>query len=275
VTFSRDVVTSTVTASTVRLVNGRTGAAVPATVTYDAVRRTATVKPSTRLYDWAPYRLLVSGVKDTSGASMTTAYTSTFRTTDLAPPAVGSFRATGALRAATLTWTAPYANDLDRYVVRMATGSTPPSSVAAGTSAYSGTGTKATVPLAQGTTYSFRIWAKDRTGHYSPSSWGRLVGTAESITSNVTSVTRGYPVTVSGRLVRKDTGGPVAGATLQLYWRRVGTSTWTLTATRTSSSTGTFAYAHKPSASVDYMWVYRGSTALVGSSSALRRVTVR
>ncbi|WP_076260311.1 S8 family serine peptidase [Intrasporangium flavum] len=275
VTFVRDVVGSTVTASTVRLVNGRTGAAVPATVTYDAARRTATVKPSTPLYDWAPYRLTVSGVKDTTGASMTTAYSSTFRTTDLAPAAVGAFRATGALRAATLTWTAPHANDIDRFIVRMAPSSTPPSSVTAGTSAYSGTATRATVSLAQGTTYSFRIWARDRTGHYSPSSWGRLVGTVESMTSNVTSVRKGYPVTLSGRIVRKDTGKAVAGATMQLYWRRVGSATWTLTAVRTSSSTGTFSYAHKPGASVDYMWVYRGSSALVGSSSALRRVTVR
>ncbi|WP_323097561.1 S8 family serine peptidase [Intrasporangium sp. YIM S08009] len=275
VTFVRDAVPSTVSASTVRLVNGRTGAAVPATVSYDAAKRTATVKPSTALYDWAPYRLNVSGVKDTSGASMTTAYSSTFRTADTAPPAVGAFKATGALRAATLTWNAPHVNDLDRYIVRMAAGTTPPANIYAGTSAYSGTATKATVSLAQGTTYTFRIWVKDRTGHYSAGSWARVVGTAESITSNVTTVRKGYAVTLSGRIVRKDTGKGVGGAAMQLYWRRVGTSTWTLTTTRTSSSTGAFSYAHKPTASVDYMWVYRGSSALVGSSSALRRVTVR
>jgi len=275
VTFVRDAVPSTVSASTVRLVDGRTGAAVPATVSYDAARRTATVKPSTVLYDGAPYRLNVSGVKDTLSASMTTAYSSTFRTVDTAPPPVGAFRASGALRAATLTWTAPHLNDLDRYVVRMAAGTTPPATVTSGANAYSGTATKATVSLAQGTTYSFRIWVKDRTGHYSASSWGRTVGTAASMTSNVTTVRKGYAVTLSGRVVRRDTGKGVAGATMQLYWRQVGTSTWKLTTTRTSSSTGAFSYAHRPAVSVDYMWVYRGSSALVGSSSALRRVTVR
>jgi hypothetical protein len=60
----------------------------------------------------------------------------------------------------------------------------------------------------------------------------------------------------------------------QLYWRKVGSTTRNLTATRTSSSTGTVSYTHKPSAPVDYMWIYRGSTAYVGSSSAVRRVTV-
>ena len=37
VTFARDVVPSSVTTSTVRILNGRNGSAVPATVTYDAV----------------------------------------------------------------------------------------------------------------------------------------------------------------------------------------------------------------------------------------------
>lgn len=274
VTFARDVVLSTVTTSTVRLLNGRTGSVVPATVTYDSVKRTATIKPTTPLYDYAPYRLLVSGVKDTSGATMGTAYTSTFRTADVAPPAVGAFKATGALRAATLTWTAPHINDLDRYIVRMAVGSTPPSSVAAGTGVYSGTGTSAKVNLAQGTTYTFRIWVKDRSGRYSPAPSVRLVGTAETMSSNVTSIRYGGSVTLSSKLIRKDTGAAISGVPVQLYWRKVGSTTWNLTTTRTSSSTGTVSFAHKPTASVDYMWVYRGSTAYVGSSSALRRVSV-
>jgi subtilisin family serine protease len=274
VTFARNVVPSTVTASTVRLLNGRTGSVVPATVTYDAVKRTATIKPTTPLYDYAPYRLLVWGVKDTSGATMGTAYTSTFRTADIAPPAVGSFKATGALRAATLTWTPPHVNDLDRYIVRMAVGSTPPSSVAAGTGVYSGTGTNAKVNLAQGTTYTFRIWVKDRSGRYSPAPSVRLVGTAETMASTVTSVRYGSSVTLNSKLIRKDTGAAISGVPVQLYWRKVGATMWNLTATRTSSSTGTVSYAHNPTASVDYMWVYRGSTAYVGSSSALRRVSV-
>jgi hypothetical protein len=275
VTFARDVQASTVTTSTVRLLNGRTGAGVPATVTYDAAKRTATVRPTARLYDNAPYRLTVAGVKDTASATMSTAYSTTFRTVDLAPAAVGSFTATGALRAATLSWRAPAVNDLDRYVVRMATGSTPPANVTAGTGVYSGTGTSATVTLAQGTTYSFRIWARDRSGRYSPSSWDSLVGTAETIGSSTTSLTKGRSVTLTSTLTRRDTGRAVAGVPVQLYWRRVGSSTWNLTATRTSSSTGAVSFAHQPTASVDYMWVYRGSAAFVGSGSAARRVTVR
>ncbi|WP_256795733.1 S8 family serine peptidase [Terrabacter sp. Ter38] len=275
VTFARDVVPSSVTSSSVRILNGRNGSAVPATVTYDAARRTATVRPASPLYDNAPYRLTVSGVKDTSSATMTTAYSSTFRTVDVAPKGVGAFRVTGALRAATLTWTAPAVNDLDRYVIRMATGSTPPSNPTTGTAVYAGTTLSAKVNLGQGTTYSFRIWAKDRSGRYSAASSARLVGTAETMTSTVTSLTKGRTVTVSSKLTRRDTGGAIAGVPVQLYWRRVGSATWNLTATRTSSSTGAVTFTHSPTASVDYMWVYRGSGSFVGSSSALRRVTVR
>ena len=169
VTFAREVVPSSVTESTVALLDGHSGARVPATVTYDESAHTATVKPTSPLDENEPYRLTVSGVTDTSGAPMDAAYSSTFRTVDLVPPAVGSFTATGALGAATLTWQASTVTDLDHYVVRMAAGSTAPSSATAGTALYSGTGTGVTVPnLTQGTTYSFRIWAMDRSGTLRP-----------------------------------------------------------------------------------------------------------
>jgi hypothetical protein len=214
-------------------------------------------------------------VKDADGNQMTTPFTSTFRTTDVTPPAVGSFTATGALRAAALAWKAPAITDLDRYIVRMAASATPPADVSSGTALYSGTSTAMTASNLTGTVYSFRIWVKDRAGKLSPAATAKLVGTAVSMTSNITSLTSGGSVTVSGKITRRDTGAAIAGVPAELYWRRVGSSTWTLAATRTSSSTGAVSFAHKPTASVDYMWVYRGSTAYVGSSSALRRVGVK
>lgn len=276
VTFARDITSTTVTASTVQLLDGRTGSAVPASVTYDAATRTASAKPTAPLYDDTPYRLTVSGVTDTSGTTMDTAYSSTFQTVDLAPPAVGSFTATGSLRAATLSWKAPVITDLDRYVVRMAAGTTPPASVTSGTGVYSGSGTSVTVPnLAQGTTYSFRIWTQDRSGKLSPASSRTLVGTAETMSSNVTTLTYRGAVTLSTRLTRRDTGAALTGVPVQLYARRVGATAWNLLTTSTTSSTGTVSFVNKPAASVDYMWIYRGSASFVGSSSTVRRVGVR
>ena len=147
--------------------------------------------------------------------------------------------------------------------------------VSTGTSAYSAAATSVSLALTQGTTYSFRIWPKDRSGHYGPSSAVTIIGTGETMSSNVTSQADGGSVTVSGRLTRADTRAGIAGVPVQLYVRRVGTTPWVLLTTRTSNSAGTVSFAHKPTASVDYWWVYRGSTAYVGSGSALRRVGVR
>jgi hypothetical protein len=88
-------------------------------------------------------------------------------------------------------------------------------------------------------------------------------------------VTYGGAVTVTGRLVRADTGAAIAGVPVQLLGRRKGTTSWVLLSTRTSSSTGYVAFSHKPAWSLDYLWVYRGSTVFMGAGSALRPVGVR
>jgi hypothetical protein len=276
VTFARDVVPSSVSASTVGIVNGRTGARLAATVTYNPAARVATVKPTATLYDNTAYRVLVSGVQDTSGATMMTPFTSTFRTTDSAPPVPGSFKGTGAWSSATLSWTAPAAYDLDTYIVKMAAGPTPPATVNSGTEVYWGAGTKVTVPkLANGTTYSFRVWARDRTQHFSAPATVTLVGTSVTMSSSTTALTYGGSVTLSSKLTRRDNGTPIAGAPVQLLARKVGTSSWVLVTTRTSSSTGIVSFTHKPTASVDYLWVYRGSPIYMGAPSTARRVGVR
>ncbi|MGO4596698.1 S8 family serine peptidase [Terrabacter sp. 2RAF25] len=276
VTFVRDVVPTSVSASTVGILNGRTGARLAATVSYNQSTRVATVKPTNALYDNAAYRILVSGVQDTSGATMTTPFTSTFRTVDTAPAAPGAFKAAGAWGSATLSWTPPAAYDLDTYIVKMAAGSVPPATVNSGTQVYWGTGTSVTVPkLANGTTYNFRIWARDRMQHYSAPATVTLVGTTTTIASSTTALTYGGSVSLSSKVTRRDTGTPIAGVPVQLLARKVGTSNWILVATRTSSSTGIVSVAHKPTASVDYLWVYRGSSTFMGSPSPARRVGVR
>lgn len=276
VTFARDVVPASVTASTVGILNGRTGARLAATVTYTQATRTATVKPTATLYDNAAYRVLVSGVTDTSGATMTTPFTSTFRTVDTAPPAPGAFKAAGAWGSATLSWTPPAAYDMGIYIVKMAAGSTPPATVNSGTQVYWGPGTSVKVPnLTNGTTYSFRIWARDRTQHYSTPATVTLVGTTTTMSASTSTITYGGSVTLSSKVTRRDTGAPVAGVPVQLLVRKVGSSGFVLLATRTSSSTGLVSVVHKPSAVTDYLWVYRGSPTLMGSAGPAKQVSVR
>ncbi|MFU8854683.1 S8 family serine peptidase [Micromonospora sp. SL1-18] len=78
VTFARNVNAATVTSSTVRLINGRTGAAVPVNLSVSGA--TVTLAPTAALQASTPYRITVSGLKDSSGAAQTEAYSRTFRT---------------------------------------------------------------------------------------------------------------------------------------------------------------------------------------------------
>jgi type VII secretion-associated serine protease mycosin len=276
VSFQRALDPASVDGTTVSLIHGRTGATLPTTLSYDLPTNTVTLTPATPLQDNTPYRILVGAVRDQAGATPTERFSATFRTADLAPPEVGNFTATGAYAAATLTWTRPNITDLDQVIVRMAAGATPPSSPTTGVGVYAGVGTSVRVTgLPSGTTYSFRVWVKDRSGMLSTAPSAQLVGTALAVSSSTTAVTYGGAVTVTGRLVRPDTGAAVAGAPVQLYGRRKGTSTWQLLGTATSSSTGFLSFGHKPSWSLDYLWRYDGSTAYLWAASAPRLVQVR
>lgn len=273
VTFARDVDPASVTSSTVRLVNGRTGAVVAADVSVSG--DTVTVAPTTALQDNTPYRLTVSGLKDSSGAAQAEKFNTAFRTVDVAPPAVGDFKGVGAFQGATLSWTLPAITDLDQVIVRSAAGTTAPSSATTGTAVYAGAGTSVTVSgLVAGTTYTFRAWVKDRSGLYSAGPTVQLLGTGATVTSNVTALTYGGTVTLTGTLTRKDTGAGLTGEPVLLYGKYKGATSYTLIATVTSGANGTLTYAHKPAKGVSYEWLYQGSSAYTGSVSSLRTVTV-
>ncbi|SCL17659.1 Repeat domain-containing protein [Micromonospora rhizosphaerae] len=276
VTFQRAVDAESVSSSTVRLLNGRTGAAVAATVSYDAGSHTARVTPAVALQDDTPYRLVVEGVRDTTGETQTERFTSTFSTVDTAPDPVSNFVATGAMREATLSWTVPPIADFDQVIVRMATGTTAPSSVTSGTAVYAGSGSSVTASgLTAGVTYTFAAWVRDRSGKLSTASTVTLPGSAVTISSSSKTVNYGSPVSVTGRLTRSDTRAAIPGASVQLYARREGFTIWSLVGTATSSSTGDVSLSHTPSASTDYQWIYPGSTAYTGAESPIRAVQVR
>ncbi|HEX5596456.1 MAG TPA: hypothetical protein VFX61_10635, partial [Micromonosporaceae bacterium] len=205
-------------------------------------------------------------------------FSTTFRTVDVAPTPVTSLAGAGYYPGARLSWTLPNITDLDQVIVRMATGSTPPSSITSGTGVYAGTGSSVTVSgVTAGTTYSFQVWVRDRSGKLSTGATLRLrlLATAQAISSSATTINYGGSVRVTGRLSRKDTGAVIAGASVQLYGRRKGSTSWVLLGTATSSSTGGLSFSHKPSWSLDYRWIYRGSPQFAGVVSANRAVSVR
>src|SRR4029453_11507476 len=121
VEFARDVVADTVNASTVRLVNGKTGTTVGGTVAYDAATKHAVITPAVPLLDNTPYRIVVDGVQEPGGALAP--FSSVFSTADTAPQPVGSFDASGSYLAANLSWKVPATTDLDQVIVRKNVGS--------------------------------------------------------------------------------------------------------------------------------------------------------
>jgi serine protease len=89
VKFGRPLDAASVTAQTLRLFDGNTDAAVPATVSYSTTTRTATLRPAGPLSNGRPYRLEVAGVRDTSAAEMGDSFVTRFvvgSTPDTTPP---------------------------------------------------------------------------------------------------------------------------------------------------------------------------------------------
>ncbi len=270
-TFALDVTASTVTASTVRLFNGRTGAAVPAGLTYDPATRKATLAPATPLLEATPYRIVVAGVRQ--DWRTLAPISSVFSTVDLAPQPVGSFDATGSYLAANLSWTIPATPDLDQLIVRRNVGSTAPT-LTTGTLVYAGTASavKAT-GLAQGTTYTFAAWVKDRSGKVGPAAVTRLLGMKSGIATTSTLVGYGGAVTIKGSTLRID-NKVYSGLPVNVYVRPKNVSTFKLLAALKTSSTGTVSVVHKPAVSSVYMLTFPGNADLMGTRTADINVNV-
>lgn len=276
VSFQRELDAASVTTDTVRLLHGRTGAAVPGSVSYDAGAKTAAFTPDAALADVTPYRLVVDGVRDSAGATQAERFTTTFTTVDEAPPAVDSFTARGGYKKADLSWTRPALGDFARVVVRMASGSTPPGSPTSGTEVYRGTGSSAQVTgLAAGTSYSFSVWIQDKGGKYSSAKKLTLVGTKVEASASPSTVSSGGTVKVSGKLLKAWAGTGIAGQDVVVYTRPKGGSTWYTVGTVTTSSSGSFSIGHVTTRSREYWVRYNGSADLMGSASSVRSVTVR
>ncbi|MFI5694353.1 S8 family serine peptidase [Kribbella sp. NPDC051586] len=262
VMFARDVVAGSVTPTTVRLLNGRTGTAVGATVAYDAGTRLATLKPTVPLLDNTPYRIVVDGVQE-SGAALAP-FTSVFSTVDQVPATVGSFDATGAYLAANLAWKIPPTGDLDQVIVRRNPISKPPT-IDTGTLVYAGTGSAVkNTGLAQGVTYTYAAWVKDRGGKVSPVATTQLLGMKTGISTTSTLINYGGTITLRGSTLRIDNKA-YAGLPTNLYVRPKNSSKFTLLAALKTSSTGTVSFAYKPLVSSVFMMTFPGNADLMGT----------
>ena len=273
VTFAREVIADTVTASTVRLVNGKSGATVGATVAYDAATKTAVITPTTPLLDNQSYKIVVGGVQEAGGTALAP-FSSVFSTADVAPPTVGSFDASGLYLAANLSWKVPALSDLDQVIVRRNVGSKAPT-LTTGTLVYAGTGAAVkNTALAQGVTYTYGAWVKDRSGKTSPIAVSQLLGMKSGIAVTSTLINYGSAITIKGSTLRIDNKA-YAGLPVNIYARPKNVSTFKLLAALKTSSTGTLSYVYKPTTSSVIMLTFPGNTDLMGTRTVDVTVQVK
>ncbi|WP_329000564.1 S8 family serine peptidase [Kribbella sp. NBC_00709] len=262
VTFARTVVADSVSPTTVRLLNGRTGTTVGAAVSFDAGSNVATIKPTVPLLDNTPYRIVVSGVQGDGGTLAPS--TSVFSTVDQVPAAVGAFDASGAYLAANLAWKVPPTGDLDQVIVRRNPSSKPPT-LTTGTLVYTGTGSAVKdTGLAQGVTYTYAAWVKDRGGKVSPVATTQLLGMKTGISTTSTLINYGGTITLRGSTLRIDNKA-YAGLPTNLYVRAKNSSKFTLLAALKTSSTGAINFTYKPAVSSVFMMTFPGNADLMGT----------
>ncbi|MGZ0149112.1 S8 family serine peptidase [Kribbella sp. WER1] len=268
VTFAHAMNPDTITASTVQLLNGKTGAVVPSTLTaYDADTQSVTIKSTAPLLEATPYRVLVKGVREFSASADLPQWSSVFSTVDLVPQKLTAFSGSGAYLAANLAWTIPPTPDLDQVIVRRNVGSKAPTPTT-GTLVYAGTGTSVkNTGLAQNTTYTYGAWVLDRTGHYSPIAVKQLLGMKSGIATTSTLVTYGGAITIKGSTLRIDNKA-YAGLPVNVYVRPKTSSKFTLLAAAKTTSTGTLSVVTKPAVSSVYMLTFPGNADLMGTRTA-------
>ncbi|WP_427886210.1 S8 family serine peptidase [Kribbella sp. GL6] len=273
VTFARDMDAASVTGSTLYLLDGKTGARVAATTTFDAASRKATITPQQPLLDNRAYKIEGASLREADQTVVPTLHT-VFSTADLAPQKLTVFSGSGAYLAASLAWTIPSTPDLDQVIVRRNVGSKAPTPTT-GTLVYAGTGTSVkNTGLAQNTTYTYGAWVLDRTGHYSPVAVKQLLGMKSGIAVTSTLVNYGGAITVKGSTLRIDNKA-YAGLPVNVYVRPKTSSKFTLLAALKTSSTGTLSVVHKPLVSSVYMLTFPGNADLMGTRTVDVTVQVR
>lgn len=214
-----------------------------------------------------PNWLLFAPVEPTAGA---------INSDTAAPAPVRDLRPVGGLGRATLSWTNPADADFAGVVIRMAKGSTPPTSPSAGTQVYSGKGTSAVVTgLTQGQVYSFSAFTHDEVPNHSGAVSRSVVGTR--LTSSVSAKTVRFAtrVTVRGTLTTVPSSNALAGHPVRIHIQRVGTTTWKHLATISTSSSGAISYLHTPPWNAKYRLRFAGQSVYIGADGPLRSVAVR
>ncbi len=273
ITFARDIDADSLGEGGLWVRNAKTGAVVDMEISYDPATRQATLKPISTWPEATPMLITATGILESGRVVPVAPFTSVFSTADLVPQPV-ELSGTGAYLAANLSWKLPPTPDLDQVIVRRNVGSKAPT-ISTGTLVYAGTGTVVkNTGLAQGTTYTYAAWVKDRTGHYSQPAVKQLLGMKSGISTTSTLINYGGSITIKGSTLRID-NVRYSQLPVNVYVRPKNSSKFTLLAAMQTSGLGTFSLTHKPLVSSVYMLTFPGNADLMGTRTPDLTVQVR
>jgi hypothetical protein len=226
-TLGRAMDASTLTSSTVQLLD-LAGAAVPGSVSYSAGTGVLTFTPGANLLTSMAYELVVNGAKDSLGNAMPETYLPFQTLFGSGPRPVTGLTAAGAPGTVTLTWTQPPMIAYNAATVRYAVGDVAPA-WGAGTLATSGYQDGSTISGLDPTKdYSFSVFTQQNGTGMTGQTTTTVRGASDLFTVSPTTSAYLKPVTVTATLRDAGTLAPVVGHNAALYWRRTGTTAWTL-----------------------------------------------
>jgi lipoprotein-anchoring transpeptidase ErfK/SrfK len=189
------------------------------------------------------------------------------------PTTVTGLAATPKDRQVTLSWTNPADADFAGVTVVKKTGATPPSAVADGATVYAGTGRSVIATgLTNGTAYSFAVFTRNTAGDVSDPA----VTTATPIPALVTSlavtispspVTYGGQPLVRATLRRSDTHEVIPGATVDLYRKPYGTSSFVHVYRLTTNGAGVASHLTMPAAHTQWYAAHPADPSYAASTS--------
>ncbi|MER7245917.1 S8 family serine peptidase [Kribbella sp. NPDC000426] len=266
VTFARDVDQGALTSGGLQVRNATTGAVVDMEISVDAANRQAVLTPVTTLPEASPLLIVGTGLQESDGTPLAP-FTSAFTTQDLIPQPV-QLSGTGAYLAASLSWKIPTTPDLDQVIVRRNVGSKAPTTTT-GTLVYAGTGTAVkNTGLAQGTTYTYAAWIKDRAGHYSAPAIKQVLGMKSGISVSSTAIPYGGSITIKGSTQRIDNVS-YSLLPVNVYVRPINSTKFTLLAAKQTNGMGLIpSIAYKPTVSSVLMLTFPGNETLMGTRTA-------
>ena len=186
-----------------------------------------------------------------------------------APTAVRGAIAVGTRTGAKLTWTEPdwAGTGITGYRVTRSTDGRVTHYPAEARSA-----TFATLPT--GTVTKFRIAPLDNSGEPGPPATVQVARTQLALTTSRTQVEKFGVVRVKAGLSRAATGAPIAGQTVTIQRRPVGSTQWTTWAELRTRSDGTVSAVPHMLRSYEFRARFPGGAGWMGAKSPARKITV-